>query len=140
MTRSATACQNPRCSCDPCSCAECHCSVPKLSSLERRVMDCAWQSGGDEVTVRDVAAALPEYAYTTVATVLDRLALKGVLRCRLVKHAKRYTPIGSRGAHTAVLMYDALLADADPDAALHRFAEGLSDSQAALLRRALQRQ
>ncbi len=102
-------------------------------------MDCIWQSSGTDVTVRDVADALPEYAYTTVATILDRLVLKGVLRSRLIKHAKHYAAIGSSGAHTAVLMQDALSADRDPDAALHQFAESLTDTQVAVLRRALER-
>ncbi len=102
-------------------------------------MDCVWQSSDTDVTVRTVADALPEYAYTTVATILDRLVLKGVLRCRLIKRAKHYAAMGSSGAHTAVLMQDALSADRDPDAALHRFAESLTDTQVAVLRRALQK-
>ena len=102
-------------------------------------MDCIWQHPGTDVTVRRVADALPEYAYTTVATILDRLVLKGVLRCRLIKHAKHYAPVGSSGAHTAVLMQDALLADRDPDAALRQFAESLSDGQVAVLRESLER-
>jgi predicted transcriptional regulator len=139
VSRSASACRNPLCSCDPCSCTSCKCGVAKLGSLERRVMDCIWQTSDTDVTVRNVADALPEYAYTTVATILDRLVLKGVLRCRLIKRAKHYAAIGSSGAHTAVLMQDALSADRDPDAALHQFAESLTDTQVAVLRQALAR-
>lgn len=100
-------------------------------------MERIWQSTEVDVTVRTVATELPQYAYTTVATVLDRLVAKGVLRTRLVKNTKRYTPVGSRGAHTAVLMHDALAADADPDSALRRFAASLTEDQAATLRDAL---
>jgi predicted transcriptional regulator len=99
-------------------------------------MEFVW-SAGVEVTVRDVAGVLPEYAYTTVATVLDRLVLKGVLRCRTVDRAKRYAAVGSSGTHTAVLMYEALCAASDPDTALRRFAENLDRAEASVLREAL---
>jgi predicted transcriptional regulator len=135
--RSPSACENPLCSCDPCGCTNCKCGVAKLSKLERAVMERIWQSTEADVTVRAVADELPRYAYTTVATVLDRLVTKGVLRSRLVKNTKRYTPVGSRGAHTAVLMHDALAGDADPDAALRRFAASLTEDQVATLREAL---
>lgn len=101
-------------------------------------MDCIWQSSGGDVSVRDVAETLPEYAYTTVATVLDRLVAKGVLRCQVVKRTKRYVAIGGSGAYTAVLMYDAFAAGTEPDAALRRFAESLTGAEVAVLRRALE--
>ena len=68
-----TTCDNPMCSCDPCGCDHCTCGVARVGDLERRVMTILWEQGGDEMTGRQVADALPENAYTTVATVLDRL-------------------------------------------------------------------
>jgi predicted transcriptional regulator len=100
-------------------------------------MEWLWSSPGQEVSVREVTDALPEYAYTTVATVLDRLVAKGVLRSRMVARAKRYSTSGNRGSHTAVLMYDALAADREPAQALRRFVENLTPAEMAALRDAL---
>lgn len=136
---STTACDNPMCTCDPCRCDECACGVARLGELERRVMEMLWESEASEVSVRDVAGTLPEYAYTTVATILDRLVHKGMLKRRMDGRTIRFTTIGSKGAHTAVLMHKALGEDGDPDAALRCFVEGLSESEAGVLRRALNR-
>ncbi len=138
MTTVST-CSNPMCSCDPCSCHACSCNAAKLGDLERRVMEILWKSGDREVSGRQVADELSEYAYTTVATVLDRLTHKGLVRRRMHGRTIRFAANGSNGAHTAVLMHHALAADGDPDAALVRFAENLSDGEAAVLRRALNR-
>ena len=138
MSMTAT-CSNPMCSCDPCSCKACTCNIKRLGDLERRVMEILWREADSEVTGRQVADRLPEYAYTTVATVLDRLTHKGVVKRRLDGRTIRFTAIGSKGAHTAVLMHHALAEDKDPDAALVRFVENLSDEEAAVLRRALNR-
>ena len=100
-------------------------------------MNVLWGDPEREVTVRDVAAALPEYAYTTLATILDRLVHKGLAGRRIEGRTIRFAAVGTRGAHTAVLMHDALAADHDGDTALVRFAETLSHSEASVLRRTL---
>jgi len=132
-----TTCSNPMCSCDPCGCSDCRCGVAKLGDLERRVMEILWASESHEVSVRDVANVLDEYAYTTVATVLDRLVHKGLLTRRMDGRSIRFTTVGSKGAHTAVLMRTLLSDDSDPESALQRFAESLSPTEAAILRRSL---
>ena len=132
-----TRCDNPMCSCDPCTCAQCACGVVTLGDLERRVLGIVWDLPEDEPSGRDVADALPAHAYTTVATVLDRLVNKGVLSRRRDGRTIRFAPIGARGAHTAVVMRQALAADGDPDAALICFAETLSPAEAAVLLGAL---
>lgn len=139
MVVAKTKCDNPMCSCDPCTCSECGCGVIKLGTSERRVMDILWEEPLKELTGRDVADALPEYAYTTLATVLDRLVHKGLVRRRMDGRVIRFTAIGTRSTHTAVLMYQALAVGGDPDpgAALVRFAETLSASEASILRHAL---
>ncbi|MGA3146394.1 MAG: BlaI/MecI/CopY family transcriptional regulator [Acidimicrobiales bacterium] len=134
-----SACANPMCTCNPCGCDDCTCGVSRLGELERWVMEILWESADSEVSVRDVAGALPEYAYTTVATILDRLVRKGLLKRRMDGRTIRFAAIGSEGAHTAVLMRKALGEDSDPDAALLCFVAGLSDSEASVLRRALNR-
>ena len=137
MGQAPTACRNPLCSCDPCSCDDCACGAARLGSLEQRLMDWLWTAPSEAITVRDVADEFPEYAYTTLATVMDRLVVKWVLRSELKGRTKRYTATGSSQSHTAVLMYDALSGDDNPTLALQRFADSLSDSEAALLRRSL---
>ncbi len=100
-------------------------------------MEILWSKSDSELKVRDVADVLPEYAYTTVATVLDRLVHKGMVHRRMDGRTIQFTSIGTPGTHTAVLMHEALTVDRDTDAALLRFAETLSPSEADVLRRAL---
>ena len=130
-------CENPACSCDPCSCVECVCGVAKLGDLERRVMEILWKDPSQELTGRDVADVFPESAYTTVATVLDRLVRKGLVRRRTVRGSIHFAAIGTQGAYTAMLMREALSAGDDPEAALVRFTEILSPSEVAVLRNSL---
>ena len=130
-------CDNPMCSCDPCTCETCACGAARLGELERRVMDILWAEPDRELAGRDVADLLPEHAYTTVATVLDRLVHKGLVHRRMEGRSIRFAAIGSQGAHTAILMYEALSAGRHSDSALVHFAETLSASEAATLRHAL---
>jgi predicted transcriptional regulator len=132
-----TTCDNPLCACDPCVCEDCGCGTPKISELERRVMNVLWQQPNRELSGRDVADALPNYAYTTVTTVLDRLVHKGLVHRRMEGRTIRFATVGTRGAHTAVLMHEALAADDDPESALVRFSETLSHPQVDVLLRAL---
>jgi predicted transcriptional regulator len=136
-TKTSTSCANPMCSCDPCTCDDCHCGASRLGELERRVMDILWEEPASAVTGRDVAHLLPEHAYTTVATVLHRLVHKGLVRREMVGRAIRFTAIGTPGAHTAVLMHEALAAGGDRNAALFHFAKNLSPTEVAVLRRSL---
>ena len=53
-----------------------------LGPLERRVLELLWGRAG-EASVRDVCESIPDLAYTTLMTTLDRLHRKGLLsRCR----------------------------------------------------------
>jgi predicted transcriptional regulator len=101
-------------------------------------MDILWEQGELELTGRNVADLLPEHAYTTVATVLDRLVHKGLVRRRMDRRSIRFTAVGTRGAHTAVLMHEALAEGNDPDAALLHFVGILSSEEAETLRRSLE--
>ncbi len=126
------------CSCDPCTCDDCHCGAARLGELERRVMDVLWERPERELTGRAVANAFPEHAYTTAATVLDRLVHKVLLRRRMDGRSIKFAVIGTRGAHTAALMHEDLVASREPDAALVSFSQTLSPVEAAILRRALE--
>src|ERR1700758_1523865 len=105
MSSTAT-CANPRCTCTPCSCEECRCPGSRLGELERRVMEVVWEDSGREMSGRDVADTLPGYAYTTVATVLDRLSQKGLLRRRTTGRVVLYRATDTQGAHTAMAMHE----------------------------------
>ena len=72
--------------------------MPILGDLEHAVMDVLW-SRRSPTPVRDVHEELAkgrEIAYTTVMTVLDRLAKKGVVGRRLDGRAWLYEPARSR--------------------------------------------
>lgn len=136
MTTTGT-CSNPKCTCSPCTCADCKCGGPRLGDLERRVMDLLWQEPDAECTARAIADQLPEYAYTTIATVLDRLTNKGMARRHKEGRVVVFTTVDTRAAFTAQAMVEALEASTDPDAALAQFVQAIPPSEADVLRRAL---
>lgn len=83
-----------------------------LGDLERTVMDILWTHGPD-LSVRDVMDHLPdrgskELAYTTVMTVLDRLAKKGMAARQRDGRAWRYTADASREELAATALRSAL--------------------------------
>ena len=112
--------------------------VSSLGELERAVMEVLWDRG-TPAAVRDVASALAEreLAYTTVMTVLARLAKKGFVRRQRDGRAWRYEPENSREGYVAQLMLDALALTGDRDAALTRFARSVSGTEAEVLSQAL---
>lgn len=73
-----------------------------LGDLEADVMEVIWDRG--RATVHDVherlAAANREVAYTTVMTVMSRLADKGLLKKRKAGAAYVYTPAASKEEFT----------------------------------------
>lgn len=114
----------------------------KLGDLERDVMTRLWASP-EALTVREVHDQISgqrDIAYTTVMTVLDRLAKKGVARQVRDGRAYRYTPAAAREQLVADLMHEAL-ADAgdgaDRAAALVRFVDEATPDETAALRDAL---
>ena len=65
--------------------------------LEQRILTVLWRGG--DWAVRDVHAEVdPQLAYTTIATVLDRLHTKGVVERAKHRGAWRYTASNSREA------------------------------------------
>ncbi len=102
-------------------------------------MDVLWDRGRP-ATVREVAETLHdrELAYTTVMTVLDRLAGKGMVERDRAGRAWLYRPAASREAFIAQLMLDALDLAGSRDAALVRFARSVSGTEAEVLRAALE--
>src|SRR6202011_6328356 len=82
----------------------------RLGDLERAVMDHLW-SGPEPQTVRQVHEALSarrDLAYTTVMTVLQRLAKKNLVSQIRDDRAHRYAPVHGRDELVAGLMVEAL--------------------------------
>ena len=112
-----------------------------LGGLERLVMEQLWASS-DALTVREVHEQLAdtrELAYTTVMTVLDRLAKKQLTERERDGKAWRYRAAAPREELVADLMRDALDRAGDRREALVRFVDQVSGEEAALLREALTR-
>ena len=120
-----------------------HTGKPHLGELERAVMDVLWAADEDAtMTVREVHAALVpdrDVAYTTVMTVLDRLARKALVTQERAGRAFRYRPRASRAELTAELMHEALsdFTRDDRGQALVAFVGDASAADLDALRRAL---
>jgi predicted transcriptional regulator len=100
-------------------------------------MEVLWRKPDTALTGREVADALPTYAYTTVSTVLNRLSHKGLVRRGDDAPRIRYSATDTDAAYTAVTMHRLLLAATDPAETLAQFAQIASPRQAAVLRNAL---
>jgi predicted transcriptional regulator len=106
-------------------------------------MDVLWSvEEGRLLTVREVhdtVGRARDVAYTTVMTVLDRLARKGVVAQVRDGRAFRYRPRATRAALTAELMHEALsdFTTDDRGQALVAFVGEASAADLEALRRAL---
>lgn len=131
------SCGNPKCTCSPCTCADCRCGGgARLGELEQQVMQIIWRAER-ELTGRDVADQLPTHAYTTVATVLDRLTNKGLVRRRMEGRTIRFRAIDSESALAAQAIREALERTPDPEGALSHFVGEASQAERRALRQAL---
>jgi predicted transcriptional regulator len=110
-----------------------------LGELERAIMEVVWAADGP-VTGRAVVDELTRerpVAYTTVLTVMDRLAGKGMLTRQRRGRAHLYRAAKSRAAYTADLMASVLGSSDDRSAVLLHFVEQIPSEQAEALRAAL---
>jgi len=116
---------------------------PPLPELEREVMEEVWRRGSGTVhEIRDAlnARADKDRAYTTVMTVLGRLAEKGMLERRREGRSDRYIPVLDRDAYLEARAADDVetILAAYGDVALAHFAdrvERLDPQRRAQLRR-----
>jgi predicted transcriptional regulator len=111
----------------------------RLGELERRVMDILWDSTESQLSGRAVADALPDRAYTTVLTVLERLRQKNFVLRATQGRVHYFSAAETRDAYVAELMIDAMGAAGNRRAVLAHFAESVAPSDAKLLREALER-
>jgi len=113
-----------------------------MGELESAVMAQLWDAGRP-LTVREVherLAGTRALAYTTVMTVLARLAKKDMVNQQRDGRAFHYSPRSTREQLTAELMLDALQDATDPEArvaALQHFVGRVSPGEAAAIRAAL---
>lgn len=118
-------------------------SRSRFGDLERAVMEVLWSAeDGAMLTVREVHGALTldrDIAYTTVMTVMDRLAKKSLVEQQRDGRAYRYRVRASRGAMTAELMRDTLsdFGRENRESALVAFVEEADAADIAALKQAL---
>lgn len=116
--------------------------IKRLGELEHAVMEHLWDTENPQ-TVRQVHHAIcarRQLAYTTVMTVLRRLAVKDLVLQIRYDRAYRYTPSCGRNELVAALMVDALDQVADRSsrhAALVHFVGRVDAGEADALRQAL---
>ncbi len=101
-------------------------------------MDVLWGSMGTPLTGRQVADELPDRAYTTVLTILERLRRKDLVERTTEGKVHRFAATASRETYMAELMVEALGSAQDRHAVLVRFAEVVSPDEAVVLRQALE--
>lgn len=107
--------------------------MPNLGDLELQVMEVLW-STDHAMSVREVLAELTrdrDLAYTTVMTVLDRLAKKGRVTRELEGRAWFYRPAESRATLMAAEMLATLTGNqGQRHEALQEFATALAPEDA----------
>ncbi len=111
-----------------------------FGELEQAVMQVIWDADRP-VTGREVVDQLAHsrpVVYTTVLTVMDRLARKGILEKHPTGKAHTYQAVQSRETYTARRMASLLGASGNPTTVLLRFVQQLPPEQADKLRAALQ--
>ena len=116
--------------------------LQRLGNLERSVMDHLWDTDEPQTVrqVHDAVCTRRPLAYTTIMTVLQRLAKKNLVVQHRDDRAHRYAPTHGRDELVAGLMVDALDQAADSGsrvAALVHFVERVGLDEADALRRAL---
>jgi len=118
----------------------------RLGDLERAIMDRLWAldpgKPEDALSVREVHDSLAQerdIAYTTVMTVLDRLAKKGMVTREREGRAWRYLPVSTSEELPAHLRRDSLehIEPSDRRAAMMHFLDGASAGEIDDLKAAL---
>jgi predicted transcriptional regulator len=110
-----------------------------LGDLELDVMRVIWER--KRATVREVLEALAAkrlLAYTTVMTIMGRLAEKGLLAVDKQSKTHRYRPVYTQEefeAQAVGKVVDSLIADFGSELAIHQFVERLSAADPEQLRR-----
>ena len=110
-----------------------------LGELEKLVMNVLWDAPETSWSVRTVADKFPDHAYTTIMTVLTRLASKGYLIEGKAGRANTYRVSATRESYVVTLMSEALATADDRAIVLARFAESMNSDDRAILSRLMRR-
>lgn len=105
-----------------------------MGALEEHVMDYLWTVGVPASPGDVQKAVAPELAYTTVTTVLTRLAEKGRLERAPRGRSFVYSPVRSEADHRADAMRTTLGHAADRAAVLSSFVDTLDADDLDMLR------
>jgi predicted transcriptional regulator len=111
----------------------------KQGELESQVMGCLWDRP-DGLSSQQVLALMgdDQLAITTVLTVLSRLGDKGmVFREKLTGRTFIFRSVKTREEHTAAMLLSAFDQSANPALVFSHFASGLSTTQIASLKKAI---
>ena len=101
-------------------------------------MDVLWDSPNGPMSGRDLADRLPDRAYTTVLTVLERLRRKEFVSRTTQGRVHFFQAADTREAFVAEIMIDAMGVAGNREIVLARFAESVSPEEAQVLSKALQ--
>lgn len=101
-------------------------------------MDILWDSMGQPMSGRQVVDQLPDRAYTTVLTILERLRRKKLVERHSADRVHVFTATANRESYMADLMLEPLGSALDRNAVLVRFAKTVSPQEAQILRNALE--
>lgn len=111
--------------------------APQLGELEQQVMDLLWES--NPRSVRDVMDALPNRpAYTTIATVMQNLKIKHMVRAERQGRFVNYLPQMSRDEYVARQMHQALDSSHDKAASILHFVQDMPEEGLQMLRNYLE--
>lgn len=105
-----------------------------MGALEDHVMEYLWTVDAAASPMEVHQAVAPELAYTTLSTVLTRLAAKGRVQRSRRGRSFVYAPVRSEAEHRADAMTTTLGAAADRAAVLSRFVDALDNKDVAMLR------
>lgn len=103
---------------------------------EAEILDMLLQADG-ALTPGEVTQRIGELTYSTVVTILTRMHAKALLTRTRRGRAYAYTPVTDDPGYAARRMRTVLEERADRETVLARFADGLTDSDAEVLRQLL---
>lgn len=108
-----------------------------MGSLERAVLEQLWarHDGATPAEIRDALDV--EVGYTTVTTILTRLAQKNQVARERAGRGFRYRALSTEAELAAQRMQDALKPVQDRSQVLSRFVDGLTEGDEQALRRIL---
>ncbi|OAV62413.1 BlaI/MecI/CopY family transcriptional regulator [Enteractinococcus helveticum] len=111
--------------------------APQLGELEQQVMNLLWDSSPR--SVRDVMDVLPSNpAYTTIATVMQNLKTKHMVRSERKGRFVHYLPQLSREEYVARQMHQALDSSQDKAASILHFVQDMPEEGLQMLRNYLE--